>query len=156
MQNQRLDPTGIANPGNTCRLMGTGPILDRQEAARCVSGKVWNRNDPFFQSEHGPLAGNLDPLVAPDAHGCRNSVSIEVHIKAEIQQAVRCTWSPWWCEHRDVLGDCTRTSLVMRAEALIQRTWWSVSRWLIGWHDRCWVSMAWLVSSQTLEDDKLS
>jgi len=63
MQNRRLDPTGLAKPGETHGLTGTGPGLDRQEAAGRVFGRFWNRNEPFFRSKPAPLAGYPDPLL---------------------------------------------------------------------------------------------
>ena len=48
-QNQRLDPTGLAKPGETGRWMGMGPGLAGLEAACRVFGPLWNRTEPFFQ-----------------------------------------------------------------------------------------------------------
>jgi hypothetical protein len=62
-QNRRLEPTGLAKPGETCRLIGTGPGLARQESAGRVFGWFWNRTDPFLRSKPGPLAGYPDPLL---------------------------------------------------------------------------------------------
>jgi len=62
-QNRRLEPTGIAKPGETRGLTGTGPGLARQESAGRVFGRFWNRTDPFLRSKPGPLAGYLDPLL---------------------------------------------------------------------------------------------
>ena len=62
-QNRRLDPTGIAKPGETRGLTGTGPGLARQESAGRVFGRFWNRTDPFLRSKPGPLAGYPDPLL---------------------------------------------------------------------------------------------
>jgi len=63
MQNRRLDPTGLAKPGETRGLTGTGPGLARQESAGRVFGRFWNRTDPFLRSKPGPLAGYPDPLL---------------------------------------------------------------------------------------------
>jgi len=54
---------GLAKPGETCGLMGTGPGLARQESVGWVSGQVWIRTDLFLRSKPGPLAGYLDPLL---------------------------------------------------------------------------------------------
>jgi len=54
---------GLGKPGETCGLMGMGPGLARQESAGRVSGRVWNRTDPFLRSKPGPLAGYPDPLL---------------------------------------------------------------------------------------------
>ena len=62
-QNRRLDPTGLAKPGETRGLTGTGPGLARQESAGRGFGWFWNRTDPFLRSKPGPLAGYPDPLV---------------------------------------------------------------------------------------------
>jgi len=40
-----------------------GPGLARQDAAGRVFGRFWNRTEPFFRSEPGPLAGYPDPLL---------------------------------------------------------------------------------------------
>ena len=63
MQNRRLDPTGLATPGETHGLMGTGLDFNRQAAAGRVVGRCWNQTAPFFQSKPGPLAGYPDPLL---------------------------------------------------------------------------------------------
>jgi hypothetical protein len=42
-KNPRLKPTGLANPGNTCMLMGTGMGLDHKEAASQVFGQFQNQ-----------------------------------------------------------------------------------------------------------------
>jgi len=62
-QNRRLEPTGLAKPGETRGLTGTGPGLARQESAGRVFGRFWNRTDPFLRSKPGPLAGYPDPLL---------------------------------------------------------------------------------------------
>ena len=63
MQSRTLDQTGLAKPGKTRGLTGTGPGLDRQEAAGRVLGPFWNQTKPFFQSNLGPLEGYPDPLL---------------------------------------------------------------------------------------------
>jgi len=62
-RNRRLEPTGLATPGKTRGLTGTGPGLARQDAGGRVFGQVWNRSKPFYRSEPGPLAGYPDPLL---------------------------------------------------------------------------------------------
>jgi len=62
-QNRRLEPTGLAKPGETRGLTGTGPGLAREESAGRVFGRFWNRTDPFLRSKPGPLAGYPDPLL---------------------------------------------------------------------------------------------
>jgi len=62
-QNRRLEPTGLAKPGETHRLTGTGPGLARQDSAGRVFGRFWNRTDPFLRSIPGPLAAYPDPLL---------------------------------------------------------------------------------------------
>jgi hypothetical protein len=54
---------GLTKPGEPCGLTGTGSGLSRQEFARRVFGRIWNRNDPFLQSKTGPLVGYPDPLL---------------------------------------------------------------------------------------------
>jgi len=63
MQNGRLEPTGLAKPGETRWLTGTGPGLARQESAGRVCGRFWNRTDQFLLSKTGPLPGYPDPLL---------------------------------------------------------------------------------------------
>jgi hypothetical protein len=58
-----LEPTGLAKPGKTRGLTGTGPGLARQDAAGRVFGRFWNQTKPFFRSEPGPLAGYPHPLL---------------------------------------------------------------------------------------------
>jgi hypothetical protein len=62
-QNRRLDPTGLANPGETRGLTGMCPGLARQESAGRVFGRFWNRTHPFLRSKPGPLAGYPDLLL---------------------------------------------------------------------------------------------
>jgi len=62
-QNRRLEPTGLAQPGETRGLTGTGLGSARQESAGLVFGRFWNRTDPFLRSKPGPLAGYPDPLL---------------------------------------------------------------------------------------------
>ena len=54
---------GLAKPGRTRGLMGTGTGLACQEALGRVIGWVWNRTEPFFRSKPGPLVGYPDPLL---------------------------------------------------------------------------------------------
>jgi len=107
-QNRRLDPTGLAKPGETRRLMGTGPGLARQELADRVSGRIWNWTDPFLRSKPGPLAGYPDPLL-----------SVGVNLEAMMVR----TWRVESCEFRDTLGGCDRASLEMHFDAMIERVW---------------------------------
>jgi hypothetical protein len=61
--NRRLEPTGLAKPGETRGLICKGPGLARQESAGRGFGQFWNRTDSFFPSTPGPLAGYPDPLL---------------------------------------------------------------------------------------------
>jgi len=63
MQKRRLEPMGLAKPGETHGLTGTGPGLACQESAGRVFGWFWNRTDPFLRSKPGLLAGYPDPLL---------------------------------------------------------------------------------------------
>ena len=63
MQNKTLELTGLAKPGKTCGLTGTGPGLARQDSVGRVSGRVWNQTDPFSWAKPKPLAGYPDPLL---------------------------------------------------------------------------------------------
>ena len=62
-QNRRLEPTGLAKPGETRGLTGTGPGLARQESAGRVFWQFWNWTDPFLRCKPGTLAGYPDPLL---------------------------------------------------------------------------------------------
>jgi hypothetical protein len=62
-QNRRLEPTGLAEAGETRGLTGTGPGLAHQESAGRVFGRFWNQTDPFLRSKPGPLAGYPVPLL---------------------------------------------------------------------------------------------
>jgi hypothetical protein len=62
-QSQRLETTGLAKPGETRGLTGTGPGLARQHSAGRVIGRVWNRTDQVYRSKPGPLAGYPDTLL---------------------------------------------------------------------------------------------
>jgi len=65
--NRRLELAGLANPGKTRRLRGTGPGLAHQSAAGRVLERVWNGTERLFRSKPGPLAVYPDPLLTP---GC--------------------------------------------------------------------------------------
>jgi hypothetical protein len=62
-QNRRLEPTGLAKPGETRGLTGTGPGLARQESAGLAFGWFWNQTDLFLLSKPGQLAGYPDRLL---------------------------------------------------------------------------------------------
>jgi len=63
MQNRRLEPTGLAEPGETRGLTGTGLGPALQESAGRGFGRVWNRTDPFLRSKPRPVAGYPYPLL---------------------------------------------------------------------------------------------
>jgi len=62
-QNRKLEPTGLAKPGETRGFTGMRSGLARQESAGHVFGHFWNWTDPFLRSTPGPLAGYQDPLL---------------------------------------------------------------------------------------------
>jgi len=62
-QNRRLEPPGVAKPGETRGLTGTGPGFTRQDPAVRVIGRFLNRTDLFLRSKPGPLASYPDPLL---------------------------------------------------------------------------------------------
>jgi hypothetical protein len=62
-QNQRLEPTGLTQPGATRGVMCTCPDVARQESVGRVFRRVWNRSDTFLQSKAGQLAGYPDLLL---------------------------------------------------------------------------------------------
>ena len=53
-RNRRLEMTGVAKPGKTRRLTGTGLGLARQQSAGKVFRWVWNRTNSSLQSKYGP------------------------------------------------------------------------------------------------------
>jgi len=63
MQNHRLEPTGLAKPGETRRLTGTALGVAWLLSLVKGFGRVWNLTDPFLRSKPGPLEGYLDPLL---------------------------------------------------------------------------------------------
>jgi len=62
-QIQWLDPTGLAKPGETHGLIGTGLGVDRQDAAGEVFGGSWNQIELFFRSRPGPVANTFPPSI---------------------------------------------------------------------------------------------
>jgi len=63
IQNRRLDRTGLALPGATCVVTGTGLGLHWHEALGWVFEHFWNLTELFFRSKLTPLTGSLDPLL---------------------------------------------------------------------------------------------
>jgi len=61
--NQRLEPMGQVNPGETWGLTGTDPGLIRQESAVWGFKQVWNGTDKFLQSKPGLLVSYPDLLL---------------------------------------------------------------------------------------------
>ena len=80
-QNRRLEPTGLAKPGETRGLTGTGPGLARQETACRVFGRFWNRTDPVLRSKPGPLAGYPDQLLTLRSRGVGTTQSREYEME---------------------------------------------------------------------------
>jgi len=82
-QNQRSEPTGLAEPSKTHKLTGTGPGLAHQDPAGRVFGRFWNRTKLFFRSKPGPLVGYPDPLLTlkiPENSGNLDPVSKFVQV----------------------------------------------------------------------------
>jgi len=76
-QNWRLEPTGLAKPGETCGLTEKGLRLARQDSVGRVFARAWNRTDLFLRSKPGPLVGYPDPLLTlPSPHLTIFSLSI--------------------------------------------------------------------------------
>ena len=69
IQNWRLEQTGLAQPGKTCGLTGTGPGLAHQDAAGQVFARFRNRTELFYRSEPGPVANT----TAGTSYGCNRS-----------------------------------------------------------------------------------
>jgi len=65
MQNQWLEPAGLAKPGKTRRLRGMGPRLACEASVSWVFGDVCNWTDVFLQSTPGLLARYPDRLLTP-------------------------------------------------------------------------------------------
>jgi len=63
MQNPRLDPLGLAKPGDTHWLTGRGPGLPHQESEVRVFRLVWNWTDPFLRLKPEPQAAYLEQLL---------------------------------------------------------------------------------------------
>ena len=78
----RLEPTGLAKPGENSWFAGTGPGSARPQSAGSVMSRVWNRTDPFLRSQPGPLVGYPDPLLTLstvglcDIHSVPDTVSM--------------------------------------------------------------------------------
>jgi len=71
MLNQKLDPTGLANPAETHGLTGTGPGVDCQNAAGQVFGRFWKPNKTVFLVQTWTAGGLLGPIAnttAKDSH----------------------------------------------------------------------------------------
>lgn len=66
----RLEPTGVGNPAETCRLTGTGTAPARQEAAGQDFGWVWDPRAVCLLSKPGLLAGYVDPLLTLHSTTC--------------------------------------------------------------------------------------
>jgi len=62
-QNQRLGPTGLAEPSKPTGMRSTGPSEARQHADGWIVGRFWNETQPFFRSEPIPLAGYPDQVL---------------------------------------------------------------------------------------------
>jgi len=62
-ENRRLEPKGLAKPGKTRGLMGTGRGLACKDAAGWVFRRFWNWTEPFIRSKPRPLVGYLDSLL---------------------------------------------------------------------------------------------
>jgi len=63
MQNGRLEPTGLAKPGQTRGWTATGLALALQESAGWVSVRVWNCTNLCLRFKPGPLPGCPDQLL---------------------------------------------------------------------------------------------
>ena len=81
-QNRRVEPTGLATPGETRGLTGTCPGLASQESAGRVFGRFWNRTDPVLRPKPGPLAGSPDPLLTLNKTGIAHSVLSSIRAAA--------------------------------------------------------------------------
>ena len=111
-QNRRLEPTGLAKPGETRGLTGTGPGLARQESAGRVFGWFWNRTDPFSRSKPGPLAGYPDPLLT----------LAKVHdflVMCHGSQKLRATQKESRAQHKQM----TAVGYISDSEEIINASW---------------------------------
>jgi len=57
--------------------------------------------------------------VLRDTHGGYYWVNVEMHLEADIEWTVKCTWRPWSSMWGDALGDQERENL----EAIIEQDW---------------------------------
>jgi hypothetical protein len=78
MQNRRLEPTGLTNPGRTTGLMGTGLRLARQQGVGQVFRLGWNQTYLFLWSQPRQLAGNPDLLLTLYNRNNMNSKLIDI------------------------------------------------------------------------------
>jgi len=62
-QNWRLEPAGLAKPGETHMLTSTDPGLAHEDTPDRDLVLFWNRTELFSQSRPGPLAGYPDPFL---------------------------------------------------------------------------------------------
>jgi len=108
-QNRRLEPTGLAKPGETHGLTGTGPGLACQESAGRVFGRFWNRTDPFLRSKPGPLAGYPDPLLTLSIHRVQHPPST-AYTKYSIH---RVLYTPHTASSQDRLSPVPSQSLML-------------------------------------------
>ena len=99
-QNWRLEPMGLAKPGETCRLTGTGPGLAREDADGRVFERFWNRTEPFLQSEPGLLEGYPDLLLTltPNSKLCSHIIVVCHCSSSRTLQ---------WCRWVVISGECT-------------------------------------------------
>jgi len=84
-QNRILEPTGLATPGETRGLMGTGLGLACQESAGRDFGRVMNPTNLFLWSCPGLLAGYPDPLLSLVANMLKSWKKLVAASKNEIQ-----------------------------------------------------------------------
>ena len=84
-QKQTLEPTGLAKPGKTRALTGSGSGLARQDTAGRVLGRFWNRTERYFWAETGLLAGYPDPLLP---------LLTTVVLAVEVVRVMRCVRLP--------------------------------------------------------------
>ena len=61
--NQRLEPTGLANPAKSRGLMSTDTRLTWEDPAGWVFGRLRIRKQLFSRTEPALLAGYPDPLL---------------------------------------------------------------------------------------------
>jgi len=116
---------GLVKPGETCGLTGTGPGLDRQEAAGLVSVRFWKRTTPCFWCKPGPQARYPDPLLTLNVCGSSSlgtpsyTLTLYLHTMSHNHSLSHIPFGWHVSSPRSSHLDCL--DIVMYLEAVIER-----------------------------------